>query len=87
MLTGTLYITSPAYDMALPCSMLLFKRWDDSGSTVPRELLCVITARRPSAMGTGSVTIEVLVSDGTYGCFILRRSNAGQATTRLVSVG
>lgn len=76
----TLYIASPAYDMALPCSVLLFKHWDD-------ELLCVITARRPSAMGTGSVAIEVLVSDGTYECVILRRSNVEQATSRLVSVG
>lgn len=78
----TLYIASPAYDMALPCSVLQFRErhWDD-------ELLCVITARRPSAMGTGSVAIEVLVSDGTYGCFILRRSNVEQTTSRLVSVG
>lgn len=76
----TLYIACPAYDMALPCSVLLFKHWDD-------ELLCVITARRPSPMGTGIAEIEALVSDGTYGCFILRRSNGAQATSWLVSVG
>lgn len=59
----THYLT---FEHALPSSILRITRWDV-------DMLCTVVARSPCRFGNGSVTIEALMSDGSYACFTLKR--------------
>ena len=63
LVIATYYLT---FELALPSSILRITRWDV-------DMLCTVVARSPCRFGNGSVTIEALMSDGSYACFTLKR--------------